>query len=275
MPRNIESFGHNIPFGLETSLGLVAGYRTVNKFGETINADSGTKTDVYDESVTVPIWTPPTQARTHQISSTSTDDDFVTGGGSSGTGAKTIRIYGFKTWDDLSETSEVIIMDGTGDVATVNEYVVIFRMKALTWGSGGVNAGKITATADTDGTITASILATQNQTQMAIFAATSNQQLRITLAYASIVKGTGSSQRADGELLVMIDPETNVIDNTAWINKENFLLAEGNLPWQHDYRNIPKKINGPCIVKIQVTSNSNNTKCIAGFDGFIYEIERT
>lgn len=265
---NIQRFGHNIPFGLEVSLGLVSNYRTVNKFGETVNADSGDPTDVYDDSVLTAIWVPPTQARIHQLASGSADD------ASDGTGLRSIEVSGFKTWDDLTETKEILFLNGLTNVPTVSAYVVIFRIRGLTWGSGGLNAGKITATASVDGTITAAITALQNQTQMAIFACTSNQQLRMTTAFCEIVDGIGVTARANGELLQMIDPEANIADNTAWTNKENFSAIEGVNPWVHDYGENPKKFDGPCIVKIQVTSNVNDTHVIAGFDGYIYEKDR-
>jgi len=254
-------------FGLEASLGNIPGYSTVNKFGEAEDCDNGVPTDVWDGSgsaSSTDIWVPPTAARIHQIT---TDDANDT---SAGTGARTIRIYGLKTWD-LAETSEDIIMNGASNVPTVNSYVIIHRIKVLTWGTTGQNQGEITATADTDGTVTAMISPLFNQTQMCIYGVPSIQKFRMTKLFASIVKSTGSSQRGDGELLVMIDPATNVVDNTAWTNKENFQLVEANPPWNHDYSDAPKKMNGACIIKVQVTTNSNNTKCTAGFDGYLVD----
>lgn len=257
----------NGDYGLSASLGLIAGVTTLNKFGEGVDCDSGVPTDVWDGangSISTAIWAPPTEARIHQITSSSANDT------SAGTGARTIRVYGLEDWD-TAESSEDVIMNGVSDVATSRSYVIIHRIKALTWGSGGVNAGDITATADTDSTITAAIIAGQNQTQMCIYGVPSTQKLRLTEAYGSLVKGTGVTQRADGELLMMVDPSTNASDNTAWTNKENFLLVEGNPPWRHEYNSTPKKFDGPCIIKIQVTSNSNGTKVIGALDAFVVD----
>ena len=250
-------------FALEASLGKIQGYATVNKFGEATDADSGVLTDIWDGAngaTSTDIWVPPTAARVHQITSTSTAD---TG---AGTGMQTIKISYLPDWD-TAETTATLTMNGTGNVATPS-CVIIYRMQGKTWGTGGVNAGIITATADTDGTITAAILAGNNQTQMCIYAIPSTQKLRLTRAFASIVKGTGTTGRADGELLVMIDPATNAADNTAWTNKENYQLIEAEQPWDHVYE-VPKKIDGPAIIKLQVVSNANGTISTGGFDGYV------
>ncbi len=267
--------GHLRPdgIGLAASLGQVAGYATVNKFGEAIDCDNGAPTDIWDGadgSTSTDIWVPPTAARIHTIVSTSNTDSDSGGTNPQAAGARTMRVSYLADWD-TKEATEDVILDGTQGVAMTNAAVMIHRMKVLTWGANGVNAGVITATAATDATITAAILAGNNQTQMCIYGVPSVQKFRITYAYSSLVKSTGSTQRADGEILVMRDPATNAAYGTAWTNKENFLLVEANPPWGHPYFFIPKKIDGPCIVKIQVTSNSNNTKAIGGFDGFLVD----
>jgi len=260
-------------FGLRASLGWETGVSTINKFGEATDCDSGVPTDIWDGAdgaTSTDIWVPPNAARVHAMVSTSNTDSDSGGVNPQAAGARTVRVYGLQTWD-TAETSEDVVLDGTTAVNTASSYVIIYRVKVLTWGANGVNAGIITATAATDATITAMILAGNNQTQMCIFAVPSIQKLRITKVMASIVKSTGSTQRADGELLVMTDPATNAASNTAWTNKENFQLVEANTPWEHDYRDTPKKCDGPCIVKIQVTTNANDTKAIGTIDGFIVD----
>ena len=66
-----------------------------------------------------------------------------------GVGARTIRIYGLKTWD-LAETSEVMYLQGVFPQNTDNSYVIIHRMEVLTKGATSVNSGAIKATAASD-----------------------------------------------------------------------------------------------------------------------------
>lgn len=251
-------------FGLQVSLGKVPGYASLNKYGKALDCDSGDPTDIWDGangSLSTKIWAPPTQARVHQLTSSSVDDTV------SGSGARTVKVYYLPDWD-TEEKSITVDLAGASNVALPSA-VIIHRMKVKTSGTGGVNAGDLTATADVDSTITAAILTGENQTQMCIYGIPSPVNARISLYYASIIKATGSTQRADGKVLMMPDPATNAANNTAWTNKEDFNLVESNPPWEHDYKNHPKKTDGPCIIKMQVTCNSNDVKCIAGFDGVV------
>jgi hypothetical protein len=61
-------------FALEVALGKVTGYAPINKFGFALDADSGVPTDIWDGAdgtTSTDVWEPPTQARTHDIASTS------------------------------------------------------------------------------------------------------------------------------------------------------------------------------------------------------------
>lgn len=135
------------------------GMALMRKFGANMDVDVGAE-DIWDGGGT---WVAPTQARTHDIVSTDVNDD----GSPVGTGARTIEIQGLDGNYDLQ--GETITMNGTTNVPTVNQYIMIHRMKVLTAGSTGNNVGDITATAQTDGTVTAQISASRNQTLMAIY----------------------------------------------------------------------------------------------------------
>ena len=260
------SFETMTDYALEVSLGNIAGVSSVNKFGHATDCDSGVLTDIWDGAdgtTSTDIWVPPTAARGHQISSTSANDT------SAGTGARTIQVYGLTDWD-TAETSEVITMAGLTNVPTVNNYVIIYRVKVLTWGTGGVNAGNITTVADTDLTVTAAILAGENQSQMCIFGIPSTQKFRMEHAQVEIVKSAGSATIIEGNILFMPDPATNAANNTAWINKEHFSHTNGSNPWEHDY-DVPKKFDGPGIIKFQVTSSNNNQQATGGFEGYLVD----
>ena len=61
------------------------------------------------------LWVAPTEARTHQIKSASTSDD----GDPVGVGARTVRIWGLKSWT-AAEIFEDIVLNGTTDVRALN-----------------------------------------------------------------------------------------------------------------------------------------------------------
>ncbi len=256
------SFFGTHDFALEVSLDKVTGYKSLNKFGMATDADSASATDIWDAAFAggVKIWIPPTAARVHSIVSASGNDTLL------GTGMQTIRVYYLADWT-TAETSVDLDMAGAGGVNTP-ACVMINRMHAIDLGTGGVNAGLITATAAVDGTVTSAIRAGQNQTQQAIYGIPSVEKFRMERARCDIVAGLGATADLDGTILFMRDPATNVANNTAWTVKENFAVVESTLPWIAEYR-PPKKFDGPGIVKIQVTTNTNNSDVIGRFDGYL------
>ena len=250
-------------FGLEASRGNITGITTVNKFGCSTDCDSGTATDIWDRANstdTQVVWTAPTTARTHQITSTSASDD----GDPAGVGANTVRVYGLTGWG-TAEVSEDITMNGTADVPTANSYVIIHRMKVLTKGATSVNVGVITATADTDSTVTAQINASQGQSQMAIYGIPSTQTAYMTNYYASLVK-SASATTCSMELIV--NPEPDVELTNFVIKHLNGMQSDGsnNFPNKFD---PPFSIAGPAIIKIRANCSSSNNTVTAGFDLYL------
>lgn len=148
----------NISLGFYAN--VLAAYRkeALHKFGRNPVVTGDTTEDVWDGGG---LWVPPTEARVHNLVSSSAND------AAAGTGARTIKIYGLDANYDRQE--ETITLNGVTPVATTNSYTRIFRMVCQTWGSGQANAGNITATAVTDATVTAQVSTGNNQTLMAIY----------------------------------------------------------------------------------------------------------
>jgi len=179
-----------------------------------------------------------------------------------GTGAHTLRIYGLKSWD-TKQVSEDINMRGLSSVTTANSYVLIHRMKVLTKGATQVNAGAIDATSATDGGISARIRVNQGQTQMAIYGVPSIQTAYIFMVYASVNKTSTNAGLVDLALLVNPEPQT---EEKMFLVKHTFgLQTVGTNAYTHRY-GIPKKVEGPAIIKMQCLSGTNTQDISAGFD---------
>ena len=257
-------------FALDASLGLVSKYRTINKFGESDNLDAAA-TDIWDGSSDAfsalgqrIIWLPPTAAATHDIKSSSALDVISTG-----TGCRTVDVTGLESWTAATETTETINMNGVTEVETTALWVIIHRMECMTWGTGGLNAGVITATAKapSDTTLTAGIMVGHNQSQMMIYGISSRMKLRITHMHMELFETVGATLRADGDVLWMSDPATNVVDGTAWTIKDHFEIST-DVGWTQDFH-PPKVFDGPGIIKYQATGSTTDIDIIASFDGFI------
>jgi hypothetical protein len=132
-PHSVSVQGAYEPFALQVSRNQIAGHSAFSIFGYNGDVDQ-TEESVWPDGGTVPH---PTTASVLDIVSTSTDDD------AAGTGARTVFIEGLD--GNYNSVSETVILDGTTDVETVNSYLYINQFYVLTAGSGGVNAGVITA----------------------------------------------------------------------------------------------------------------------------------
>lgn len=247
-------------FSADAAGGQVSGYSTVNKFGLALDCDNGVPTDIWDGadgSTSTDLWAGPTATRVHDIVSTSVNDT------SAGTGARTIRISGLTSWDS-AEVTEDVTLNGTSNVATVNSFVIIHRMKCLTFGSLSSNEGIITATAQVDSTITAAIQAGEGQTLMAIYGVPSTKVLLLVGLYSTVLGGSGVD--ITGRILVNENadqPDSGFIAKSKWA-----IRRDNNFLWKY----IPPRIfSGPCIVKVQATSDANNADVAAGFDGYLVD----
>ena len=247
-------------FDFEVARGALYGLSSVNKFGRSTNVDSGVDTDIWDRANSgddQDTWTAPTTARTHDIASTSANDD----GNPAGTGARTLQVYGLASWD-TDEVSEVITMNGTTPVTTANAYVIIHRMRVLTKGAAGPNVGVITATAQTDATVTAQINASDGQTQMAIYGVPSTKTAYMSQYYCSAIKAAAS---LSVEAVLLVNPEPDAELSTFLVKHTTGATTEGSNYYAHLFK-PHMKISGPAIIKIQGNSSSNDTDVSAGFD---------
>lgn len=246
-------------FSLAAAIGLVPRYSTLNKFGAASDCDTGIPTDIWDGadgSTSTDIWVAPTQARIHNIVSSDANDT------AGGTGMREVEVYGLTSWDADKETVETVALAGETPVPTANAYVVIYRVLSHVYGSGGTNAGMITATAVTDNTITAVIQPGNGQTLMAIFAIPSNYLMALTATHCSM--SGNATAVATGQLLV----KQNADQSTAgWVVKRSWEFSRAA---HYDETFLPPTVfQGPCIVKVQVVSNTVNVSCAATIEGYI------
>lgn len=232
---------------------------TVNKFGRNTNVDSNTDTDIWDLT-TQPIWLAPKSSLPHSIVSTDAETN----------GAATVQIYGLREWDGV-ESSEVVTLTGATPVNTVRSYVIIHRMKMITWGTLGPNIGTITATTVGQAggeTITAQINPGEGQTQMSVYGIGSRHYAWMTGYYASIQKAIAGAQASTVKLLINTIPQTIT---TGFVTKHiQNVGTVGSSYMKHDF-NPYFRISGPAIIKMQGNGSGNDLDVSAGFDLILKE----
>jgi len=251
-------------YAMEVARGNIAGQYPINKFGRTSNADAGDPTDIWDRADTTydqPLWVQPLAARIHDMVSTSTDD------AAAGDGARTVQVYGLQTWDS-KETSEILTLNGTTNVPTAESYVIIHRVKVLTFGIGGPNVGDIKFTAQSDGTVTAMVGAGNGQTLMAIYGVPSTQKIYLNSIFASVNLGAAG---VDSMCILHAHADPTLTQTKGWIVKHTFGLRQSGTSSDSPVFIPPKMISGPTILKMQVESDANNMIVSGSFDGIVID----
>ena len=157
-------------------------------------------------------------------------------------------------------------MDGATPVNTANAYVIIYRMRGMTYGPTKANEGLITATAAVDSTITALIHIGNSQTLMAIWAVPAGNHFALTGLYMDLV-GVGNISGL-GKLIIQTRMDTGV-------SGERLARVWNVLPVSRYAVNIspPIEISGPAIIKLQVQADTANTVCSGSFDGVLGKVD--
>jgi hypothetical protein len=234
----------------------------VHVFGRAPNGVQITPTDVWDRADSVPTqstWLAPTEARVHDIVSTSALD---TAGGA---GARSVQISGLTSWDADGSTTEIVPLDGVTPATTANAYVVINSMVCATYGASGPNVGTITATAQTDDTVSVAVLPGNGDDQTAVYGFSSSRSLAMARVYAGMLR-TGGGASIDVSLLIARDPASQ----PAVFSHLGVLAITGaSSSTIEKVFEPPALLEGPAIIKIHATASVAGIDLSAGFDGLL------
>lgn len=236
-----------IDAGLTLSAGLINDRTVGNKAGRNTDVDIGTE-DVISQGG---LYVPPTVARVHNIVSSSASD------ASAGVGARTISINGLDA--NYADISETVTLNGVTPVATVNSYIFINRMLCTTVGTSATNVGNITATAVTDATISAQISAGEGQAQLGVY--------QVPLGKTMYFFGFNASARINGggAGTAVLQLMTRTFGG-AWTKRQTIMInLTGNSFIERMYKN-PLVLTEKTMVKLQVTSDTNNMDVACAFD---------
>ncbi|MCK5019385.1 MAG: hypothetical protein KAS32_20170 [Candidatus Peribacteraceae bacterium] len=161
--------------------------------------------------------------------------------------------------------SEDIIMDGTDGTDTVGSYVIIHRMKCLTYGTSGPNLGVITAVAAVDGTITAQISIGAGQTLMAIYGIPSIQTAYMPNFYVNLHDNTSPATATEISFSLLVNEIPDTLTTKYLIKHIGGLISFGTSASDIPFRPY-KKIVGPAIIKVQSIGSADDLFVSAGFD---------
>lgn len=231
---------------LEIAKGNVPKHSLITKFGFNLVVSTGTTPeDIWNGGG---LFVPPTTARIHDIASTSVNDT------SAGTGVRTVLIRGVN--GSYAPTSETVTMNGTSNVATANSYVHIHLMQCITVGSGGVNAGDITATAQTDSTVTCKVDTGMGQSASAIYLVPDGYKGYVMRLRSRMNNSTANSSATIGLY-------TRPFNTSLQLKTQIGINNSGSSFVENDYTgSSPFIIPAKCFVQMRCTSATNNNTVI-------------
>ncbi len=195
---SVNSFAAYIPkeaedYNVEVSKGNVTGAATFEKYGKNSDIDTASGEDIWHAGA---VFTghPTGSAEILEISSDDANDT------SAGTGARTVRVYNLLDGTGAAVADQDVTLNGTSwvDVHASNTYYRGgSRIRVLTAGSGGVNAGEITLRhKTTTANIFAVMPAGNNQTAVAAFTVPLGKNLEIDCLSARMGRASGAAGSA-------------------------------------------------------------------------------
>jgi len=232
----------------EVALGRRQGHTTWNKFGYNTDIDIGTETIWYTGGTFTPIVT----ARTLSVVSTdATDDD-------GNTGANSLIIYGVDA--NWKEQTVVVTMNGLTPVVTTETWMGVNRIAIYVSGTGQTNAGVITATATTEGTIQGEVPAGEGTTQQAIFFVEADHTALMDWLYITLTKNSGGTQPA----IVTKAFVYSAVSNSKYEVFRDHI--KGDVENHTELRpSQPFVVGEKSIVEFQCTTDQNNTEVSCRF----------
>jgi len=245
-------------FYLKVAMGEVAEYSSANKFGHNPSATTGD--DVWHGGGKYEFY--PTSAVSVDIKSSDADDD------DGDTGARTCVIYGLdENWEE--QTSEVITLNGTSEVAIAGTWMRIFRLIVLTAGSTGTNEGLITvqnvgaAGGLSDNTVGISVGAGDGQTQQSIYTVPAGKTAYFVKGYVGLADDDKNGEVA--EFQWQARPNNGVTG--AWAVKgEMGCNSGGSGNWQYEYGVPAGPIPEKTDIRIRVVGATATLGVVGGYD---------
>lgn len=248
-------------FLLEVAKGNVPGHSLVRKFGRNQDTDPAASAtavpvgrDVWDGGIAgAAAWVPPTAARIHDLASTDDED----GGAGTDTGALTCEVFGLDANYHL--ISEIVTLNGTTNAPTTLAYTMIYRLEILTAGSEERNLGTITATAQTDATVTCSMSPDMSRSLMAIYQVPANKTAYLIRWYFGMGRaGFGAAVYSDGFFMVKHF-------GSVWHVHDTTSVSRDGQNWYGDETDLSEDIAGKSYIKITADPSATGQDTHGGF----------
>ena len=237
-------------FWLEVAKGDVAGHSAVHKFGRNPDIDTGGFEAIWNGGASYTGFDA-TGAEIVEVFSSDVADDVA------GTGALTLQVYGLDA--NYLEQNETVILTGATPVDTVNSYLRLDRMIVRSAGSGGQNAGTLTARQKVTTAVVFAVMPIgYNQTMIAAYTIPAAKTGYITSWYAALSKKVA----AFSNVRLRVRPFGEVFQ----VKEEVTVSSTGSSTLPRNYH-IPKNdLAAKSDIYVEADSSANDNGVSAGFD---------
>lgn len=178
------------------------------------------------------------------------------------TGVRSVRITGVDA--TYAEITEDIDLNGTGSKNTVNSYLRINSMVALAVGSNGSAVGNITATAATDGTVSAKILAGKCESQNAYYTVPLNKTGFLMSVFASLP--------ALGAVTAQLAADVREYGK-GWVTRALIGASGEAIPVPSYVFPAPIVVPAKSDIRLRANTSADNTDVIAGAQLLVVAVE--
>lgn len=176
----------------------------IRKFGRSDSLNANVVEDVWESGGTKTLLT---SAETMNVASANIND---TNGGS---GANYVQVGGLDANYNL--ISEIVVMNGTSNVETVNSYLRVNRVRVVFSGSGKKNTGAITVTSSSSAALQSTIPAGESISQQSHFTIPAGYTAFTTNVVMSTYRASGGSGTREAEIDQMVySPAANTTYQT-------------------------------------------------------------
>lgn len=254
---HVDPYGHlevaNFDFVYEAAMGRRTGYEVWNKFGYNDDVDTAAAETVWSNGGLI---TQMTSADTLDVVSTDLTDD------AGNTGATAVVIFGVD--ENWAQQIEVVTLDGTNPVTTLNQWLGVNRVSIFSAGADRQNNGTITAQATTAATIQAHMPAGEGTTQQLVFFVPASNTYLLKNIYLNVNKlSGGGTPRVTVKGWVSSDVSNaryEVFRHTIDTTVENVIQRQFMVPFV-----IAEK----AMFSFEATTTVNNTIVAGRFSGIL------
>ena len=240
----------NRDFFYDVNHGSYAGMEAGWKYGRNSDIDTGVEQDLWETGGLIS-W----QTAAEKVNITGGANDVLT----TGSGGWKVYLSGLDA--TYTEINEVVNLNGAADVESSNTYLRLQRMYITECGSGGVNAGTITATGvdSSDIHITISPLAGQSEHMAITVPALKHFQILDWVATAIDTAASPTERSSEVYFYTRLYNESSTDNYDAWRRQDTKFLQQSGASRDHQDYSVFSILPSKTDIRVAAITSKDST----------------